>query len=175
MTVAIAFSAFIKWLRLTSMCRTQNCENCQQKQNPTPQQIRRFPFPQCQSHKNSEQPWQIFPLFIFSMCLNRLSTDPEEFQFRDICGRAIQGPDTDVKKRWYPQRFWGNAMAFPLKTQSLQLKVSERRQWPQTELKDMVTGLFNTKRRLFLWRPLKPSWSAALQTFPLWQPSRCRR
>ncbi len=47
------------------MCRTPNCENCQQKQNPTPQQIRRFPFPQCQSHKNSEQPWRIFLLFIF--------------------------------------------------------------------------------------------------------------
>ncbi|TNN78626.1 hypothetical protein EYF80_011221 [Liparis tanakae] len=26
---------------------------------------------------------------------------------------------------------------------------AQRRQWPQTELKDMVTGLFNTKRRLF--------------------------
>lgn len=25
------------------------------------------------------------------------------------------------------------------------LKVSERRQWPQTQLKDIVTGLFNTK------------------------------
>lgn len=33
------------------MCGIQSCGNCQQKHNPTPQQIRRFPFLHCQLHK----------------------------------------------------------------------------------------------------------------------------
>lgn len=54
------------------MCKTQNCGNCQQKQNPTPQQIRRFPFPQCHLHKNSEQPWRIFLFFIFFFIFSQI-------------------------------------------------------------------------------------------------------
>lgn len=48
------------------MCRAQNCENCQQKQNPTPQQI--SPFPQCQSHKTVNSPDESlsYSFFLFS-------------------------------------------------------------------------------------------------------------
>lgn len=122
------------------------------------QQIKHFPRPQCQLGKNSEQPWQIFrsPSFvpIFS---NQLRIDPCKFPCYDIRGEHFKAPTFPERQRWYPQRFGGKCNNSSPQPKYSQLKVSERRKWPQTQLRDTVTGLFNTKRRPFLWRPVRSS------------------
>lgn len=155
------------------MCRSRKCGNCQQKQNPTPQQIKRFPFPQCQLHINSEHPWQIFLFFSPSSQIH-CQQILENANCMTFVGKQFKSPGTSERNTVILRDPERTLQHFPTNQKS-HLEVSEWRQWPQTQLKDTLTGLFNTKRRPFLWRAVKPSWKAALQTRPLWQPSRCRR
>lgn len=127
-----------------------------------------FPSARCIKRLNS-----LDKFLSFFILANQLSTDPWEFQFYDIFGQAVLvhhkaqalTAEKCIDIHWDAEEM---ARRFST-TENSQLKAFERRQWPQTQLKDTVTGLFNTKWRLFLRRPLNPSWRATLQFSPLWQ------
>lgn len=142
--------------------KTQKCENCQQKENPSPRQIRRFPVsPGGEGPCNSLAPSPFIPL--------------PQIDCQHILGNFYDIHDAAEKWQRYPRRFGGAEYNIsPTTEETCNRRLQRRSNRPQTQLRDMLTGLFNTKRRLFS-PPETAEAFLELQSPPLWQPLRCGR
>lgn len=95
--------------------KTQKCENCQQKENPSLRQIRRFPvFPSGEGPCNSLAPSPFIPL-------PQIDCQHILWNFYDI---------RDAAQKWqrYPRRFGEQSVTFLPQQRNLQSAASERRQ-----------------------------------------------